>query len=106
MSEKDDKKITYIEEKRFAILTKESIKLIADAAGCADLSDDVAALLGEDVSYRLREAAQVCSLYHLQSMPNAVCPMVLTGKILSGQTNSHLLPDRISGFDTGVFKNL
>ncbi|XP_021370631.1 TAF6-like RNA polymerase II p300/CBP-associated factor-associated factor 65 kDa subunit 6L [Mizuhopecten yessoensis] len=56
--EKEDRRLPIIDEKRFAILTKESIRLIAEAGGHADLPDDVAALLGEDVSYRLREAAQ------------------------------------------------
>lgn len=56
--EKEDRRLPIIDEKRFAILTKESIRLIAEAGGHSDLPDDVAALLGEDVSYRLREAAQ------------------------------------------------
>lgn len=58
MMEKEDRRLPIIDEKRFAILTKESIRLIAEAGGHTDLSDDVAALLGEDVSYRLREATQ------------------------------------------------
>ena len=53
----DDKK--NIEEKRYAILSKESIKAFAEATGHSDLSDDVASLLAEDVVYRLREATQV-----------------------------------------------
>lgn len=57
MTEKDEKRV--FEEKRYAIITKESIKLIAEAAGYSDLPDDVAGLLGEDVSYRLREVTQV-----------------------------------------------
>ncbi|XP_060079186.1 TAF6-like RNA polymerase II p300/CBP-associated factor-associated factor 65 kDa subunit 6L [Ylistrum balloti] len=56
--EKEDRRLPIIDEKRFAILTKESIRLIAEAGGHSDIPDDVASLLGEDVSYRLREAAQ------------------------------------------------
>ncbi|XP_051939558.1 TAF6-like RNA polymerase II p300/CBP-associated factor-associated factor 65 kDa subunit 6L [Hippocampus zosterae] len=45
------------EERRFAEVSRESIKLMAESAG-VELSDDVAALLAEDVCYRLREATQ------------------------------------------------
>ncbi|KAL5008417.1 hypothetical protein ScPMuIL_013998 [Solemya velum] len=51
------------EEKHFAILTKDSIKVIAEAAGYADLPDDAASILGEDVSYRLREMTQNSSQF-------------------------------------------
>ncbi len=53
----DDKKP--VEEKRYAILSKDSIKTYAEATGHSDLSNEVAALLAEDVVYRLREATQV-----------------------------------------------
>lgn len=46
------------EERRFAEVSRESVRLMAESAG-VELSDDVAALLAEDVCYRLREAAQV-----------------------------------------------
>ena len=46
------------EERRFAEAPRESVKLVAESAG-VELSDDVAALLAEDVCYRLREATQV-----------------------------------------------
>ncbi|XP_077357028.1 TAF6-like RNA polymerase II p300/CBP-associated factor-associated factor 65 kDa subunit 6L [Festucalex cinctus] len=45
------------EERRFAEVSRESIKLMAESTG-VELSDDVAALLAEDVCYRLREATQ------------------------------------------------
>ena len=46
------------EERRFAEVPRESVKLMAESAG-VELTDDVAALLAEDVCYRLREATQV-----------------------------------------------
>lgn len=46
------------EERRFAEVSRESLKLMAESTG-VELGDDVAALLAEDVCYRLREAAQV-----------------------------------------------
>jgi len=46
------------EERRFAEVPRESIKLMAESTG-VELSEEVAALLAEDVCYRLREAAQV-----------------------------------------------
>lgn len=50
------------EERRFAEVSRESVRLIAESAG-VELGDDVAALLAEDVCYRLREATQVCVKY-------------------------------------------
>lgn len=46
------------EERRFAEVPRESIKLMAESTG-VELSEEVAALLAEDVCYRLREATQV-----------------------------------------------
>lgn len=51
-----------MEEKQFAILTKESVRLMAEAAGHTNLPEDVALLLGEDVSYRLREITMASEL--------------------------------------------
>ena len=48
-----------MEEKAFAILTKDSVRLMAETAGHNNVSDEVASLVGEDVSYRLREAVMV-----------------------------------------------
>lgn len=46
------------EERRFAEVSRDSVRLMGESAG-VELSDDVAALLAEDVCYRLREATQV-----------------------------------------------
>ena len=62
MTEKEEKRV---DERRYAILTKETIRLIAEAAGHSDITDEAAALLGEDASYRLREATHVIFLAHL-----------------------------------------
>uniref|UniRef100_A0A669QGW0 TATA box binding protein associated factor (TAF) histone-like fold domain-containing protein n=1 Tax=Phasianus colchicus TaxID=9054 RepID=A0A669QGW0_PHACC len=45
------------EERRFAELPREAVRRMAEGAG-AELSEEGAALLAEDVCYRLREAAQ------------------------------------------------
>ncbi|XP_061565782.1 TAF6-like RNA polymerase II p300/CBP-associated factor-associated factor 65 kDa subunit 6L [Cololabis saira] len=50
------------EERRFAEVSTESVKLVAESAG-VELGDDVAGLLAEDVCYRLREAAQTSSQF-------------------------------------------
>lgn len=47
------------EERRFVEIPRESVRLMAESTGI-ELSDEVAALLAEDVCYRLREATQVC----------------------------------------------
>ena len=46
------------EERRFAELPRDAVRRMAEGAG-AELSEEGAALLAEDVCYRLREAAQV-----------------------------------------------
>lgn len=46
------------EERRFAEISRESVKFMAESTG-VELGDEVAALLAEDVCYRLREATQV-----------------------------------------------
>ena len=51
-----------VEENKYAIISRESVKLYGDARGHVDLSDEVAALLAEDVTYRIREAIQVLLL--------------------------------------------
>ncbi|MBN3318005.1 TAF6L factor, partial [Atractosteus spatula] len=50
------------EERRFAEVPRESVRLMAESAGL-ELSDDIAALLAEDVCYRLREATQTGSQF-------------------------------------------
>nr|XP_055052598.1 TAF6-like RNA polymerase II p300/CBP-associated factor-associated factor 65 kDa subunit 6L isoform X2 [Misgurnus anguillicaudatus] len=54
--------MTEREERRFAEVPRESIKLMAESAG-VELSEEVAALLAEDVCYRLREATQNSSQF-------------------------------------------
>ncbi|XP_063043177.1 TAF6-like RNA polymerase II p300/CBP-associated factor-associated factor 65 kDa subunit 6L [Engraulis encrasicolus] len=54
--------MTEREERRFAEVSRDSVKLMAESSG-VELSDDVAALLAEDVCYRLREAAQSSSQF-------------------------------------------
>uniref|UniRef100_A0A3P8Q0A7 TAF6-like RNA polymerase II p300/CBP-associated factor-associated factor 65 kDa subunit 6L n=1 Tax=Astatotilapia calliptera TaxID=8154 RepID=A0A3P8Q0A7_ASTCA len=49
-------------ERRFAEVSRESVRLMAEGAG-VELGDDVAALLAEDVCYRLREATQSSSQF-------------------------------------------
>uniref|UniRef100_A0A4W4H1D8 TAF6-like RNA polymerase II p300/CBP-associated factor-associated factor 65 kDa subunit 6L n=1 Tax=Electrophorus electricus TaxID=8005 RepID=A0A4W4H1D8_ELEEL len=50
------------EERRFAEVSRDSVKLMAESAG-VELSDDLAAMLAEDVCYRLREATQNSSQF-------------------------------------------
>ena len=57
MAEKEERRSA--DEKRFVIFSKDTIKLIAESIGITELTDQAAALLGEDASYRLREATQV-----------------------------------------------
>lgn len=56
--------MTEREERRFAEVPRESIKLMAESTG-VELSEEVAALLAEDVCYRLREATQVTYVFIL-----------------------------------------
>ena len=55
----EERRLVSSDEKKYAILTKESIKTMAEAAGHADIPETVTGSLGEDVSYRLREITQV-----------------------------------------------
>lgn len=52
-------------------IPRESVRLMAESTGL-ELSDEVAALLAEDVCYRLREATQVCT-------PHAQYPQLSPG---------------------------
>ena len=56
---KEEKKMPVVDDKRYAIITRESIKIMAESCGFDDLCDEAAAMLCEDVSYRLKEATQV-----------------------------------------------
>ncbi|XP_013406678.1 TAF6-like RNA polymerase II p300/CBP-associated factor-associated factor 65 kDa subunit 6L [Lingula anatina] len=52
-----------MEEKRYAIISRESIRLFAEAEGHSEVTESVAALLAEDATYRLREAVQSSCQY-------------------------------------------
>lgn len=56
---KEEKKTAVVDDKRYAIITRESIKMMAESVGISELCDETAAMLCEDVSYRLKEATQV-----------------------------------------------
>ena len=60
------------EERRFAEVSRESVKLMAESAG-VELSDDVTALLAEDVCYRLREATQVSATECHSTQNTSLC---------------------------------
>ncbi|ESO94165.1 hypothetical protein LOTGIDRAFT_118839 [Lottia gigantea] len=47
----------------FAIIPKESIRMMGEASGYADLSDDVLSLISEDISYRIREVTMNSTQY-------------------------------------------
>lgn len=64
------------EERRFAEVSRDSIRLMAESAG-VELGDEVAALLAEDVCYRLREAAQVQSSSTRRHQPAALSLTVM-----------------------------
>lgn len=59
----DEKKV--ISEKRYIIPSRESIRMMAEAEGVTNLTDDGALILSEDLSYRLREIVQVSLNYVL-----------------------------------------
>lgn len=52
-----------VDERKYALLSRDSVRVFAEAAGHSDISESVAALLAEDVSFRLREATQNCYQY-------------------------------------------
>ena len=62
----DEKKV--ISEKRYIIPSRESIRMMAEAEGVTNLTDDGALILSEDLSYRLREIVQVKMKYVTFSM--------------------------------------
>ena len=53
-----------MEEKAFAIVTKDSVLLMAETSGHNNVPEEVATLIGEDVTYRLREAVMVRTIFH------------------------------------------
>lgn len=52
-----------IDEKRYAVLSSDSVRSFSEAAGHTDISEDVFPLLGEDAVYRLREVIQNAGLF-------------------------------------------
>ncbi|XP_077052885.1 TAF6-like RNA polymerase II p300/CBP-associated factor-associated factor 65 kDa subunit 6L isoform X2 [Siphateles boraxobius] len=60
------------EERRFAEVPRESIKLMAESTG-VELSEEVAAMLAEDVCYRLREATQNSSQFMRHAKRKKLC---------------------------------
>jgi phosphoribosylaminoimidazole (AIR) synthetase len=55
----DDKKHSP-HKRQYAVLSRQTVKTFAEIAGHgADMPDDIASVLAEDVSYRIREIAQV-----------------------------------------------
>ena len=62
------------DERKYAILTKESVKVMGESSGHADLPETVTSMLGEDVSYRLREITQVHMLISLPYFFNCGYP--------------------------------
>lgn len=69
-----------VDEKRYAIITKESIVMMAESGGHDDIDDTVAGILGEDISYRLREITQVITYYtkeRLSALYNT-CTLVIS----------------------------
>jgi len=46
-------------ERRYVIVSKETVRQHAESVGIAELSDEILGALAEDVSYRVREVIQV-----------------------------------------------
>ena len=46
-------------ERRYVIVSKETVRQHAESVGIAELSDEILEALAEDVSYRVREVVQV-----------------------------------------------
>ncbi|XP_074657354.1 TAF6-like RNA polymerase II p300/CBP-associated factor-associated factor 65 kDa subunit 6L [Tubulanus polymorphus] len=51
------------DEKKYAIISRETIRMYAESIGCEHLSDEVVNLLSQDVTYRLREITQASCQY-------------------------------------------
>ncbi|XP_048731992.2 TAF6-like RNA polymerase II p300/CBP-associated factor-associated factor 65 kDa subunit 6L isoform X2 [Ostrea edulis] len=88
---KEEKKFSVFDDKRYAVITRESIKIMAESVGFSELSDDAAALLCEDVSYRLKEATQ----NSIQYMKHGKRKRLTTEDFNQALTNSNVQP--ISG---------
>jgi len=46
-------------ERRYVIVSKETVRQHAESVGISELSDEILEALAEDVSYRVREVVQV-----------------------------------------------
>ena len=46
-------------ERRYVIVSKETVRQHAESVGIAEISDEILEALAEDVSYRVREVIQV-----------------------------------------------
>jgi len=54
-----DDRTQRLRERRYAVLSKETVQIYAESVGISDLTEDVSSQLAEDVSYRLRDIIQV-----------------------------------------------
>lgn len=52
---KEEKKIAVVDDKRYVIIIRESIKMMVELVGISELCDEVVVMFCEDVSYRLKE---------------------------------------------------
>jgi len=57
---------TQVEDKKFATVFPESVKVCAEAVGVSDLAEDIAQILAEDATYRLREVVSKSCLFMRQ----------------------------------------
>lgn len=74
--------------RRYAVLSKETVRTFAESAGHSSLSDEVTEILAEDVSYRLRDLIkQSCEF-----MKNAKRRKMLTRDFFSALRNSDIQP--------------
>jgi len=48
-----------LRERRYVIVSKETVRQHAESVGITELSDEILEALAEDVSYRVREVVQV-----------------------------------------------
>lgn len=52
---KEEKKIVVVDDKRYVIIIRESIKMMVELVGISELCDEVVVMFCEDVLYRLKE---------------------------------------------------
>lgn len=52
---KEEKKIAVVDDKRYVIIIRESIKMMVEFVGISELCDEVVVMFCEDVVYRLKE---------------------------------------------------